>query len=45
VLNTDEANTVCAAAEVAGKPLDKDVAAAIQSEQLKTIKCQQMATT
>jgi sulfur-oxidizing protein SoxX len=38
VLNTDEANIVCAAADVAGKPLDKDVAIAIQNEQLKTIK-------
>ena len=38
VLNTDEINTVCSAADVAGKPLDSDVAIASQNEQLKTIK-------
>ncbi len=38
VLNPEEINTACSAAEVAGKPLDHDVATALQNAQLKTIK-------
>lgn len=38
VLTPEEINTACSAAEVAGKPLDHDVAVALQNTQLKTIK-------
>ena len=38
VLNPDDINTACSAAEVAGKPLDQDAAMALQATQLKTIK-------
>ncbi|GAB4398210.1 MAG: sulfur oxidation c-type cytochrome SoxX [Rhodoferax sp.] len=38
VLETDEINRLCSAAQVAGKPLDHDVAQALQDAQLKTIK-------
>jgi sulfur-oxidizing protein SoxX len=38
VLDTDEANRLCSAAEVAGKPLDEDTAMAIQAASMKTIK-------
>lgn len=37
VLNTDEANRLCSAAEVAGKPLDEDAATAIQAANMKSI--------
>nr|MCH9817753.1 sulfur oxidation c-type cytochrome SoxX [Betaproteobacteria bacterium] len=36
-LQQDEANRLCSAANVAGKPLAADVAAAIEAAQLKTI--------
>jgi sulfur-oxidizing protein SoxX len=38
VLDTDEANRLCSAAEVAGKPLDEDTAMAIQAASMKSIK-------
>ena len=38
VLAPEEINTVCSAAQVAGKPLDQDTAMALQATQLKTIK-------
>ncbi len=38
VLDTDETNRACSAADVAGKPLDKKTAAAIESANLKTVK-------
>ena len=38
VLNPEVINTACSAADVAGKPLDAGVAAALQAAQLKTIK-------
>jgi sulfur-oxidizing protein SoxX len=37
ILNTDETNRACSAADVAGKPLDKKTAAAIEQSNLKTI--------
>jgi L-cysteine S-thiosulfotransferase len=37
ILNTDETNRACSAADVAGKPLDKKTAAAIEQINLKTI--------
>ncbi len=37
VLNTDEANRLCSAAEVSGKPLDEDTAMAIQAANMKSI--------
>lgn len=38
VLETDETNKVCSAADVAGKPLDADTAKAIEALNLKTVK-------
>jgi sulfur-oxidizing protein SoxX len=38
VLDTDETNRVCSAADVAGKPLDSAAAKAIEAANLKTIK-------
>jgi len=38
VLDTDETNRVCSAADVAGKPLDSATAKAIEAANLKTIK-------
>jgi len=38
VLEADEVNAACSAADVAGKPLDYDLAMALQAAQLKTIK-------
>ena len=38
VIAPEDINTACSAAEVAGKPIDADVAEALQSAQLKTIK-------
>lgn len=38
VLDTDETNRACSAADVAGKPLDKKTAQAIEQSNLKTIK-------
>ena len=38
VLNAEDINSACSAAEVAGKPIDPDLAVALQSAQLKTIK-------
>jgi len=38
VLDTDEINRLCAAADVAGQPLDHDLAQKLQEEQLKTIR-------
>ncbi len=37
-LNQDDANRECAAAEVAGKPIDEKVAKAIEATEMKTIK-------
>lgn len=38
VLTPEDINTACSAAEVAGKPIDPDLAMALQNAQLKTIK-------
>jgi sulfur-oxidizing protein SoxX len=38
VLDTDETNKVCSAADVAGKPLDEKTAKAIEATNLKTVK-------
>ena len=38
VLTPEDINTACAAAEVAGKPIDPDLANTLQEAQLKTIK-------
>jgi sulfur-oxidizing protein SoxX len=38
VITVDETNRVCSAADVAGKPLDKKAAEAIQAMNMKTIK-------
>jgi sulfur-oxidizing protein SoxX len=38
VLETDETNKLCSAADVAGKPLDEKTAKAIEASNLKTIK-------
>lgn len=38
VLDTDETNKVCSAADVAGKPLDESAAKAIETLNLKTVK-------
>ena len=38
VLNTDETNCLCSAADVAGKPLDEAAAKRVEAENLKTIK-------
>ena len=38
VLAPEDINTACTAAEVAGKPIDPDLANALQEAQLKTIK-------
>jgi L-cysteine S-thiosulfotransferase len=38
ILATDEANTACSAADVAGKPLDEKLAKAIEAANLKSIK-------
>ncbi|MGA8783952.1 MAG: sulfur oxidation c-type cytochrome SoxX [Polaromonas sp.] len=38
VLETDETNKVCSAADVAGKPLDAETAKAIEALNLKTVK-------
>jgi sulfur-oxidizing protein SoxX len=38
VLAPEDINTACSAAEVAGKPIDPDLAIALQAAQLKTIK-------
>lgn len=38
VLAPEDINTACTAAEVAGKPIDPDLAIALQNAQLKTIK-------
>ncbi len=38
VLDTDETNRACSAADVAGKPLDEKTALALQAANLKTIK-------
>jgi L-cysteine S-thiosulfotransferase len=38
VLDTDETNRVCSAADVAGKPLDDATAKAIEAKNLKTVK-------
>lgn len=38
VLDTDETNKVCSAADVAGKPLDEKMAKAIEAANLKTVK-------
>jgi sulfur-oxidizing protein SoxX len=38
ILNTDETNRACSAADAAGKPLDEKLAKAIETENLKTIK-------
>ncbi len=38
VLNPEDINTACSAADVAGKPIDPDLASAMQAAQLKTIK-------
>lgn len=38
VLNTDETNKLCSAADVAGKPLDEKTAKAIEATNLKTVK-------
>jgi L-cysteine S-thiosulfotransferase len=38
VLNTDETNKACSAADVAGKPLDEKTAKAIEAANMKTIK-------
>jgi sulfur-oxidizing protein SoxX len=38
VLDTDETNKVCSAADVAGKPLDEAAAKAIEAANMKTIK-------
>lgn len=38
VLETDETNKLCSAADVAGKPLDADTAKAIEALNLKTVK-------
>lgn len=38
VLNTDETNKACSAADVAGKPLDEKTAKAIEATNLKTVK-------
>jgi sulfur-oxidizing protein SoxX len=38
VLDTDDANRLCSAADVAGKPLDEDTAMAIQAASMKSIK-------
>jgi L-cysteine S-thiosulfotransferase len=38
VLDTDETNKVCSAADVAGKPLDEKTAKAIEATNMKTIK-------
>jgi sulfur-oxidizing protein SoxX len=37
VLDTDETNRLCSAADVAGKPLDEATAKAVEAENLKTI--------
>lgn len=37
VLDTDETNRLCSAADVAGKPLDEDTARALESKNLKSI--------
>ena len=38
VLNTDETNRLCSAADVAGKPLDEATAKRVEAENLKTVK-------
>jgi sulfur-oxidizing protein SoxX len=38
VLAPEDINTACSAAEVAGKPIDPDLAVALQAAQLKTVK-------
>ena len=38
VLNTDETNRLCSAADVAGKPLDEATAKRIEADNLKTVK-------
>ena len=38
VLNPEDINVACSAADVAGKPLDRELAAALEAAQLKTIK-------
>jgi sulfur-oxidizing protein SoxX len=38
VLDTDEANRACSAADVAGKPLDEDTAKRIEAQNLKTVR-------
>jgi L-cysteine S-thiosulfotransferase len=38
VITPEDINTACSAAEVAGKPINADVADALQAAQLKTIK-------
>ncbi|MBP8136083.1 MAG: sulfur oxidation c-type cytochrome SoxX, partial [Rhodoferax sp.] len=38
VLDTDETNQACSAADVAGKPLDEAKAKAIEAANLKTVK-------
>jgi sulfur-oxidizing protein SoxX len=37
ILDTDETNRLCSAADVAGKPLDEDTARALEAKNLKTI--------
>jgi sulfur-oxidizing protein SoxX len=37
-LQPDEANSLCSAADVAGKPLDEKTAKAIEAAELKTVK-------
>ena len=38
VLDTDETNRACSAADVAGKPLDEDLARALEAQNLKSIR-------
>ena len=38
MLNTDETNRLCSAADVAGKPLDDATAKRIEADNLKTVK-------
>ena len=38
VLDTDETNRACSAADVAGKPLDEALASALQEQNLKSIR-------
>jgi sulfur-oxidizing protein SoxX len=38
VLNTDETNLACAAADVAGKPIDEELGRALEAQNLKSIK-------